>query len=162
MTSIMDGNVFNIAIHGSFDDGQAIVKKIFNDIEFKTSPEPRGHQLDQLGQGPGPGGLLCLQLPACLPPREGLMPGLFGADRQFRRYLCRLHRQDGCCRKAVSASSSWPPTPMTSSPASSTGAIIPSARSCRPPARPWISRPPPISSAISTISSTRNRNGSRN
>ncbi len=36
MTSIMDGNVFNIAIHGSFDDGQAIVKKIFNDIEFKT------------------------------------------------------------------------------------------------------------------------------
>lgn len=37
MTSIMDGNVFNIAIHGSFDDGQAIVKKIFSDIEFKTA-----------------------------------------------------------------------------------------------------------------------------
>ena len=36
MTSIMDGNVFNIAIHGSFDDGQAIVKTIFSDIEFKT------------------------------------------------------------------------------------------------------------------------------
>lgn len=36
MTSIMDGNVFNIAIHGSFDDGQAIVKQIFGDIEFKT------------------------------------------------------------------------------------------------------------------------------
>ncbi|HSO08660.1 MAG TPA: threonine synthase [Desulfoprunum sp.] len=37
MTSIMDDNVFNIAIHGSFDDGQAIVKQIFSDIEFKTA-----------------------------------------------------------------------------------------------------------------------------
>ena len=36
MTSIMDGNVFNIAIQGSFDDGQAIVKEIFSDIEFKN------------------------------------------------------------------------------------------------------------------------------
>lgn len=35
MTSVLDSNVFNIAIEGSFDDGQAIVKKIFNDIEFK-------------------------------------------------------------------------------------------------------------------------------
>ncbi|MBU1564664.1 MAG: threonine synthase [Proteobacteria bacterium] len=36
MTTVLDDNVFNIAIRGSFDDGQAIVKKIFNDIEFKT------------------------------------------------------------------------------------------------------------------------------
>lgn len=36
MTTVLDGNVFNIAIRGSFDDGQAIVKKIFNDIEFKN------------------------------------------------------------------------------------------------------------------------------
>ncbi|MGL1931399.1 MAG: threonine synthase [Desulfotalea sp.] len=36
MTSVLDDNVFNIAIEGSFDDGQAIVKKIFSDIDFKN------------------------------------------------------------------------------------------------------------------------------
>lgn len=36
MTTVLDDNVFNIAIRGSFDDGQAIVKKIFNDVEFKS------------------------------------------------------------------------------------------------------------------------------
>nr|MBF0220918.1 threonine synthase [Desulfobulbaceae bacterium] len=35
MTSVLDDNVFNIAIEGTFDDGQAIVKTIFNDIDFK-------------------------------------------------------------------------------------------------------------------------------
>lgn len=35
MTSVTDSNVFNIAIQGTFDDGQAIVKAIFNDIPFK-------------------------------------------------------------------------------------------------------------------------------
>ncbi len=35
MTTVVDANVFNIAIRGTFDDGQAIVKTIFNDLEFK-------------------------------------------------------------------------------------------------------------------------------
>jgi threonine synthase len=35
MTTVIDPNVFNIAIKGTFDDGQAIVKAIFNDIPFK-------------------------------------------------------------------------------------------------------------------------------
>ena len=35
MTTVLDPNVFNIAIRGTFDDGQAIVKAIFNDIPFK-------------------------------------------------------------------------------------------------------------------------------
>jgi threonine synthase len=35
MTTVTDRNVFNIAIRGTFDDGQAIVKAIFNDIDFK-------------------------------------------------------------------------------------------------------------------------------
>ncbi|MDT8335277.1 MAG: threonine synthase [Desulfurivibrionaceae bacterium] len=35
MTTVTDANVFNIALRGSFDDGQAIVKAIFNDIPFK-------------------------------------------------------------------------------------------------------------------------------
>ncbi|MBC8208739.1 MAG: threonine synthase [Desulfobulbaceae bacterium] len=36
MTTVTDDNVFNIAISGTFDDGQAIVKSIFNDIDFKN------------------------------------------------------------------------------------------------------------------------------
>lgn len=36
MTSVIDANVFNVAIQGTFDDGQGIVKAIFNDIPFKT------------------------------------------------------------------------------------------------------------------------------
>jgi threonine synthase len=40
MTSVTDANVFNLAVRGTFDDGQAIVKTIFNDLEFKEK-----HQL---------------------------------------------------------------------------------------------------------------------
>jgi threonine synthase len=35
MTTVTDDNVFNIAIDGTFDDAQAIVKEIFNDQLFK-------------------------------------------------------------------------------------------------------------------------------
>ena len=35
MTTVIDANVFNLAIRGTFDDGQAIVKTLFNDIPFK-------------------------------------------------------------------------------------------------------------------------------
>jgi threonine synthase len=40
MTTVIDQNVFNIAVQGTFDDGQAIVKAIFGDINFKEK-----HQL---------------------------------------------------------------------------------------------------------------------
>jgi len=36
MTTVPDLNVFNIAIEGTFDDCQAIVKSIFNDLDFKA------------------------------------------------------------------------------------------------------------------------------
>jgi len=36
MTTVADPNVFTIAINGSFDQGQAIVKNIFGDIDFKS------------------------------------------------------------------------------------------------------------------------------
>ncbi len=35
MTTVTDPNVFNLAIRGTFDDGQAIVKEIFGDVTFK-------------------------------------------------------------------------------------------------------------------------------
>lgn len=37
MTTVLDDNVFNIAFNGSFDDGQTIIKKIFSDIDFKST-----------------------------------------------------------------------------------------------------------------------------
>ncbi|MCW5212912.1 threonine synthase [Desulfobulbus sp. TB] len=35
MTTVTDANVFNLAVNGTFDDAQAIVKELFNDLEFK-------------------------------------------------------------------------------------------------------------------------------
>ncbi|MCK4507056.1 MAG: threonine synthase [Desulfuromonadales bacterium] len=35
MTTVTDPNVFNLAIQGTFDDGQSIVKEIFGDLNFK-------------------------------------------------------------------------------------------------------------------------------
>jgi threonine synthase len=36
MTTVLDANVHNIAIRGTFDDGQRIVKDLFNDLAFKS------------------------------------------------------------------------------------------------------------------------------
>jgi len=36
MTAVLDDNVFNIAVSGTFDDCQNIMKSIFRDVEFKT------------------------------------------------------------------------------------------------------------------------------
>ncbi len=35
MTTVTEENVFNLAVDGTFDDCQSIVKQIFNDLEFK-------------------------------------------------------------------------------------------------------------------------------
>jgi threonine synthase len=37
MTTVVDANVFNLAVKGTFDDCQAIVKELFNDIPFKAN-----------------------------------------------------------------------------------------------------------------------------
>jgi len=36
MTTVLDANVHNIALRGTFDDGQRIVKELFNDLQFKS------------------------------------------------------------------------------------------------------------------------------
>lgn len=35
MTAVLDSNVFNIAVEGTFDDCQRIMKTLFNDLDFK-------------------------------------------------------------------------------------------------------------------------------
>ena len=37
MTSVLDANVFNLAVRGSFDDCQHIMKTLFNDLPFKDA-----------------------------------------------------------------------------------------------------------------------------
>ncbi len=37
MTTVPEQNVFNIAVEGTFDDCQAIVKEIFSDLDFKSA-----------------------------------------------------------------------------------------------------------------------------
>ncbi len=39
MTSVLDDNVFNLAVNGTFDDCQTIMKSIFSDVDFKTHHE---------------------------------------------------------------------------------------------------------------------------
>jgi threonine synthase len=36
MTSVLDDNVYNLAVRGSFDDAQRTVKELFNDLAFKS------------------------------------------------------------------------------------------------------------------------------
>ncbi len=36
MTTVLDANIHNIAVEGSFDDAQHIVKELFGDLEFKA------------------------------------------------------------------------------------------------------------------------------
>ncbi len=36
MTSVLDDNVFNLAVEGTFDDCQHLMKSIFSDVEFKA------------------------------------------------------------------------------------------------------------------------------
>ncbi len=37
MTTVTDSNVHNIALDGTFDDGQAIVKTLFADADFRAN-----------------------------------------------------------------------------------------------------------------------------
>ncbi|PIE73924.1 MAG: threonine synthase [Deltaproteobacteria bacterium] len=37
MTTVLDANVYNLAVRGTFDDAQAIVKELFNDLAFKDA-----------------------------------------------------------------------------------------------------------------------------
>ncbi|GAA3328948.1 hypothetical protein GCM10020331_074990 [Ectobacillus funiculus] len=37
MTTVHDENVLNLAIRGTFDDGQRIIKELFADVDFKKT-----------------------------------------------------------------------------------------------------------------------------
>ena len=54
MTTVDAPNVRNVAIEGTFDDCQDLVKALFADDAFRDEVQPRGHELDQLGPGGRP------------------------------------------------------------------------------------------------------------
>ena len=64
MTTVTDGNVYNIAIDGTFDDAQAIIKNIFSDTAFKSRLRLGAINSINWARVSGPGRLLHLQLPA--------------------------------------------------------------------------------------------------
>ena len=49
MTTVMDSNIHSIAIDGSFDDCQSLLKEVFRDISFKEEFKTRCSKLGELG-----------------------------------------------------------------------------------------------------------------
>ena len=90
MTTAEDDNVHALAIEGTFDDCQAIVKGLFNHHAFRDQRVALRRQLDQLGAHRGAGGLLLHRRGRAR--RAASQACLHGADREFRRRLCRLCR----------------------------------------------------------------------
>jgi threonine synthase len=90
MTTVLAPNVHNIAVDGTFDDAQAMVKRMFNDDAMTGAVRDRRGQFDQLGAADGAGGLLLRRRAAT--GRAAAQRCLCGADRQFRRCLRRLCR----------------------------------------------------------------------
>ena len=91
MTTTGAANVHALAIEGTFDDCQAIVKALFNHHGFRDAVVAVGRQLDQLGADRRAGGVLFHLRGRA---RRARAHGRFhGADREFRRHLCRLCRQ---------------------------------------------------------------------
>ncbi len=110
MTTVAAGNVGNIAVDGSFDDCQDLVKAMFAGHGVPRRDEPLGGELDQLGPGGGAGAVLRRRRPGagCAGPRGGVR----GADRQFRQRPRRLGgAPDGPADRAADLS---PPTATTS------------------------------------------------
>ena len=133
MTTVDAPNVRAVAVEGTFDDCQDLVKAMFNDAPFRERMRLVGRQLDQLGAGDGPGRLLRHDGPGARRAGDGVR-----ADGQLRQRLRRLGRPpDGHADRRLRRS---PPTPTTSSPASSTTATCRSPASCRRSARAWTSR----------------------
>ena len=58
MTTVDAPNVHNVAVEGTFDDCQDLVKAMFADAPFRERHAPVGGELDQLGPGDGPDRLL--------------------------------------------------------------------------------------------------------
>ena len=89
MTTVLAPNVHNIAVEGSFDDAQALVKRMFNDADFST-------RFDLSAVNSINWARLVAQIVYYVcgrtARRAGAAGGILRADRQFRRCVRRLCR----------------------------------------------------------------------
>jgi threonine synthase len=113
MTTVRAPNVSNLAIEGSFDDCQDLVKAMFVDAPFRA--EMRLAAVNSINWA-----RIAAQIPYYVASpcagRAGARGGGFGPHRQFRQRAGGLGRRSAwACR---SDTSSWAPTATTSSRAS--------------------------------------------
>ena len=90
MTTVAAANVHNLAVEGTFDDCQALLKALLGDAGLRERLNLAADELDQLGPDHGPGGLL--------------------RERGAGARRARATRSPSPCRPATSATS----TPATS------------------------------------------------
>ena len=141
MTTVLAPNVHNIAIDGSFDDAQALVKAMFNDRGFSGRFTLSAVNSHQLGAVDGAGRLLFLRRRAAGRTRP---PGrLLRSDRQFRRCVRRLCR--GAHGPAHRQADRRDQRQRHPAPRAVAVAIIRRAASRRPRHRRWIFRSAPTS-----------------
>ena len=90
MTTVQASNIHPIAIQGTFDDCQAIVKTLFHQPELQARNDPDRRQFDQLGADYESN---CVLFRGGSRPRSaGSTAAIRRPDRQFRQYLRRLRR----------------------------------------------------------------------
>ncbi len=109
MTTVTDANVFNIAVRGTFDDAQAIVKTLFNDLEFRDK-----HQLGAINSINWARVLaqVVYYVFACLKLRKqgfesvdfSVPTGNFGDI--FAGYIAKRLLPDGCINRLILATNS--------------------------------------------------------
>ena len=112
MTTVDSPNVRTVAIEGTFDDCQDLVKAMFNDAPFRERMRLSRREHHQLGPGDGAGRLLRRGLPT----RWRTPLDVLRAHRQLRQRVRRLDRPaHGCADRPARGRLA---TPTTSSPGS--------------------------------------------
>ena len=157
MTTVLDDNVCNLAVEGTFDDCQNIVKDLFNDLPFRDAC--RLGAVNSINWARVLAQIVYYFYAAFRAGRTGaeqvrfsVPTGNFGDI--FAGYMarCRVCPLTGWC---------WPPMKTISSLAISTPAFTARGRSPRRSVRRWISRLQVISSAIFMILPAKIRPGCR-
>ena len=99
MTTATEPNVHAVAIDGTFDDCQALLKAMFNDLAFRDRVQAGRRQFHQLGARGGADHLLLRRRDGARRPAPRRL--LLGADRQLRRHLRRLRAPSAwACRSS--------------------------------------------------------------
>jgi threonine synthase len=142
MTTETAPNILNIAVNGTFDDCQDLVKAMFADARFRDEMALSAvNSINWARVAAQAAYYVHAALRLGAPDRAVAFCVPTG---NFGNVYAAGPRADSGCR---SPSSSWPPTATTSWPASSPTAPTPAAPSCPRSARRWTSRWPATSSA---------------